>query len=85
MTDRPRWWLIGVAALLAVVFLYESIGMAGAIALAVGSIAALAVYRFYRSRKPAKPAAIRCLTCGETLPATARQCKYCGSTRWTVN
>jgi hypothetical protein len=85
MTDRSRWWLIGVAALMAAVFLYQSIGLAGAIALFAGSIAALVAYRLYRSRKPARSAGVRCLTCGETLPSTARACKYCGSTRWTVN
>jgi 4-amino-4-deoxy-L-arabinose transferase-like glycosyltransferase len=85
MTDRPRWWLIGVAALLAVVFLYESIGSTGAMVLFVVALAGFAGYRFYRARNPGKGHSVRCLTCGETLSPTARQCKYCGSARWTVN
>jgi hypothetical protein len=85
MTDRPRWWLIGVAALMAAIFLYQSIGMAGAVVLVVGSIGGLVGYRYYRSRKSGKSAGVRCLTCGETLASTARECKYCGSARWTVN
>jgi len=78
MTDRPRWWLIGVAALLAALFLYQSIGLVWAIGLFVGSMAALAAYRFYRGRKSV---GVRCLTCEETLPSTARECRYCGGTR----
>ena len=85
MADRPRWWLIGVAILMAAIFLYQSIGMAGAAVLVVGSIAGLAGYRFHRTRKPGKSTGVRCLTCGETLASTARECKYCGSARWTVN
>jgi len=85
MTDKPRWWLIGVAASMAAIFLYQSIGLAGAMVLVVATIGSFAGYRFYRSRNPAKAAAVRCLTCGETLPSTARACKYCGSARWTVN
>jgi hypothetical protein len=85
MTDRPRWWLIGVAALMAAIFLYESVGMVGAIVVLAGTIAGAIGYRFYRSRRPAKAGGVRCLTCGETLPSTARECKHCGSTRWTVN
>jgi hypothetical protein len=85
MTDRPRWWLVVVAALTAAIFLYQSIGLGGAMLLVAGSVAAMVVYRFFRSRKRGDPSGVRCLTCGETLPATARQCKYCGSARWTVN
>jgi len=85
MTDKPRWWLIGVAALMAAIFLYQSIGPVGVIVLAAGSLAGCAVYRFYRARNPAKAPAVRCLTCGETLSSTARACKYCGSARWTIN
>ena len=85
MTERPRWWLIGVAALMAAIFLYQSIGLAGAIVLVVGLAAGFAGYRFYRSRHAAKSGVVRCLTCGETLAPTARACKYCGGTRWTVN
>jgi len=85
MTEKPRWWLIGVAALMAAIFLYQSIGAAGALALCLGLPAGLGVYRFYRSRNPARAPAVRCLTCGEALSSTARECKYCGSARWTVN
>ena len=85
MTNRPRWWLTGVAALLAAIFIYQSIGEGGAIVLCLGSLAGFAGYRFYRSRNPAKAAKVRCLTCGEILSSTARECKYCGSARWTIN
>jgi predicted membrane channel-forming protein YqfA (hemolysin III family) len=76
---------MGVAALMAAIFLYQSIGRAGAIMLTVGALAGLAGFRFYRSRNPNKATSVRCLTCGETLSSTARECKYCGSARWTVN
>jgi len=85
MTDRPRWWLIGVAALMAAIFLYESIGPVGAALLVAGFGVGSAGWRWYRQRNPAKGPAVRCLSCGETLASTARECKYCGSARWTVN
>ncbi len=85
MTDRPRWWLMGVAALMAAIFVYQSIGLVGTIVLVAGTAASLAGYRLYRSRHARGATAVRCLTCGETLASTARQCKYCGSARWTVN
>jgi hypothetical protein len=84
MTDRPRWWLTGVAALMAAIFLYQSVGWEGTAALCVSVLAAFAGYRWYRSRGPVKASGVRCLICGETLPATARQCKHCGSASWTV-
>jgi hypothetical protein len=76
---------MGVAALMAAIFTYESIGLVGAIVLCVGSLAGFMGYRWYRGRNPAQAAAVRCLTCGETLASTARECKYCGSARWTIN
>ena len=85
MTDRPRWWLIGIAELLAALLLYQSIGAAGAAVLVAGSLVAFAAYRFYRSRNPVRAPLVRCLTCGEILSSSARGCKSCGSTRWTVN
>jgi hypothetical protein len=87
MTDtprRPQWWLMGVAAVLAALFLYESIGTMGVAALSVAAIVGYAVYRLRRGRSRTKGPMVRCLTCGETLPSTARQCKYCGSASWTV-
>jgi hypothetical protein len=83
--DKPRWWLMGVAVLMAAIFLYQMIGLAGSIVLVAGALLVYAAYRFYRSRHPGKSGVVRCLTCGETLAPTARGCKYCGSTRWTVN
>jgi hypothetical protein len=85
MTDRPRWWLIGVAVLVAGIFLYESIGMVGAGLLVAGFGLGTMGWRLYRKRVPAKGPSVRCLSCGETLASTARECKYCGSARWTVN
>jgi predicted membrane channel-forming protein YqfA (hemolysin III family) len=54
---------MGVAALMAAIFLYQSIGQAGAIMLTVGALAGLAGFRFYRSRNPTKATSVRCLTC----------------------
>ena len=85
MTQSPRWWLMGVAALMAAIFLYQSIGLTGAMVLVVALAAGFAGYRLYRARKGGRASGVRCLTCGETLAPTARGCKYCGSTRWTVN
>jgi hypothetical protein len=85
MSEKPRWWLIGVAALLAAIFLYQSTGPVGAVVLVAGSLAAIAGYRWYRSRHPGRAPGVRCLTCGEALASTARECKYCGGTRWTVS
>jgi uncharacterized membrane protein len=76
---------MGVAALMAAIFTYQSIGLVGAVVLLVGAVAGFVGYRWYRGRNPIKAAAVRCLTCGETLASTARECRYCGSARWTVN
>jgi hypothetical protein len=76
---------MGVAALMAAIFTYQSIGLVGAMVLGAVVIAGFGGYRFYRSRRRLKAGAVRCLTCGETLASTARACKYCGSARWTVN
>ena len=84
MADRPRWWLAGVAAFMAALFLYQNIGLTGELVLAGAVLVIFAGYR-YRRRSPAAPPAVRCLTCGEALSSTARSCKYCGSARWTVN
>jgi hypothetical protein len=70
---------------MAAIFTYQSIGTVGAIVLLGGSVVGFAGYRFYRSRNPSKAGTVRCVTCGETLASTARECKYCGSARWTVN
>ena len=85
MTDRPRWWLIVVAALTAAIFLYQSIGLAGVMVLLAAFGAGSAGYRLYRSRRAGQAPGVRCLTCGETLSPTARNCKYCGSARWTIH
>jgi hypothetical protein len=70
---------------MAAIYLYQSIGLPGTIVLVGGFLMAFFGYRLYRSRNPSKGPAVRCLTCGETLSTTARQCNYCGSARWTVN
>jgi hypothetical protein len=87
MTDMPRrapWWLIALAAFMAFLFLAENIGEVPAAALCAVSLAGFLGYRFFRGRRPARAPSNRCLTCGETLSATARQCQYCGSASWTV-
>jgi hypothetical protein len=85
MTDRPRWWLIGVATLTAAIFCYQSVGLVGVALLVVGFAVGSIGWRLYRGWAPAKGPVVKCLSCGETLASTARECKYCGSARWTVN
>jgi hypothetical protein len=84
MTDRPRWWLIGVAAVMAAIFLYQNVGLAGTLVLGVGTLVAFAAVRWYRLRNPPQAPQVVCLVCGEALASTARQCRHCGSARWTV-
>jgi ribosomal protein L32 len=76
---RPQWWLIGIAALLAGIFLFDSVGSWAAVGLAALGIAALAGYHWSRTSKPAP----RCLNCGETLNPNATECASCGSASWT--
>jgi hypothetical protein len=83
-TGRPQWWLIGVAAVLAAFFLYQSIGLAASVGLCLAALVGPPIYRFLRARNPAKGPTVRCLICGEALPNTARQCKHCGGASWTV-
>lgn len=84
--DRARktqWWLIAVAALLVILFVFDSIGpVFGAGLLAVSTVGFLG-YRHFRRRNPEKPSAIYCLRCGEALSLTARHCNACGSASWT--
>jgi uncharacterized OB-fold protein len=62
------------------IFLYETIGLWG-----VGVIAAFGIYQLFRTLNRGRAPGVRCLACGETLASTARECKYCGSARFTVN
>jgi hypothetical protein len=73
-----------VAALLVVIFVFDSVGPAFGIGLLVVSIAGCLGYRHFRSRNPEKPPSIDCLRCGETLSLTARHCNACGSASWTL-
>jgi hypothetical protein len=82
--DEKRWWLVAVAALLAVLMLADSIGLAASGGLTVAIVAGILAYRFYRARRPKAGPAVYCLDCGKTLPYTARQCKYCGSASWSM-
>ena len=82
--EGTRWWLIGVAAMLAAVMVLESVGLMAGIAVGSVCLAGILGYRFYRARHPAKGPAVYCLRCGELLRPTARQCKYCGSASWTM-
>jgi len=84
MMEGTRWWLIGVAAVLAAVMVLESLGLMAGIAAGSVCLAGILGYRFYRARNPSKGPAVYCLRCGELLPATARQCKHCGSASWTM-
>ena len=82
--DQKRWWLIVVASLLAILVVADSIGLVVGVCLAAAIAAGVAGERFYRRRKPARGPVVYCLRCGETLPATARQCKFCGSASWSM-
>jgi hypothetical protein len=80
---KPRWWLIGVAAVMAVLMVFDSLGTWAGVGLCALFLASLLGYFWFRSRQPEKPAEIRCIRCGETLRPTARNCPYCGSASWT--
>jgi energy-coupling factor transporter transmembrane protein EcfT len=54
MTEKPRWWLIVVAALMAAIFLYQNIGLMGEIVLIAGIAVGSVGYRIYRSRQRAR-------------------------------
>lgn len=78
-------WLVAVAALMAALYLYQNVGLEGALLLAGGFAVGTVAWRLSRRRVPVKGPGVRCLSCGEALAETARSCKYCGSARWTVN
>jgi hypothetical protein len=78
--SRRQWWLIGVAALLAGIFLRDAFGSWAAVGLVAVAIAALAGYHWSRNKKASS---LRCLKCGEALNPSARQCDFCGSASWT--
>jgi hypothetical protein len=79
-----RWWPIAVAALLAVLMVRDSIGLVTGACLAAAIGAGVLGRRWYRTRHGARGPAVYCLRCGETLPATARQCRNCGSASWSM-
>jgi hypothetical protein len=83
MDDSPpkRWWLIGTAAMLAVLTLYYYTGSWIAVALFLGVAAALLAYQASRGAKAPSHA---CLRCGAKLNPNARQCNSCGSASWTI-
>ena len=83
-SNRPKWWVIGIAALLAGMLLYDSLGSWAALA---GGLAVIAAFLIYQSARSARPAAasIRCIKCGEPLNPNARRCDSCGSASWTIN
>jgi hypothetical protein len=82
--DGKRWWLIGVAALLAILMVADSIGLEAGAWLAAAIGAGALGHRWYRARRGAPGPVVYCLRCGETLAPTARQCKSCGSASWSM-
>ena len=80
---NTRWWLIAIAALVLVAFVFESVGPIFGIGLFLLSIAGWLGYRHYRGKHPEQPPSIYCLRCGEPLKLTARHCAACGSASWT--
>lgn len=81
--DEKRWWLIAVAALMAILMVAGSIGLEASVGLAAAIGAGILGYRLYRARRPKKGPTVYCLGCGKVLPSTARQCKFCGSASWS--
>ena len=83
--DPKRWWLVVVAAVLAVLMVEQSIGLEASVAVAAAIAAGALGYRFYRARNPKKGPTVYCLGCGKTLPSTARRTNagetYFGSSR----
>ena len=84
MELRRQWWLGVVAALVAAVYLFDSVGYAAGVGLVVVTVAGVIGYRWYRRRNPPPDPVVRCLRCGEALSRTARNCKACGSASWTL-
>jgi len=78
-SSKRQWWLIGVAALLAAIFLRDAFGSWAAVGLIAAAIAALAGYQ-WADRK--RPSTLRCLRSGEVLNPSARQCDSCGGASW---
>lgn len=84
MDDSPRktqWWLIGTAAVLAVLTLFYYTGSWIIVAL---FFAALGMFVTYQSRRGRKPSLFICVRCGANLNPNARQCSACGSASWTT-
>jgi hypothetical protein len=81
--DGKRWWLIGVATVLAALMVAQSIGWLWGAILSVSIATGAVAYRAYRQRNPEKGPVLYCLKCGQTLKATARQCDSCGSASWS--
>jgi ribosomal protein L37E len=82
MDDSPRRkrWLIGTAAILAVLTLYYYTGSWMIAALFLAAAGALIAYQGRR----VKPSSHACVRCGATLNPNARQCNSCGSASWTI-
>jgi ribosomal protein L40E len=78
---RPRWWLIGTAAVLAVLTLYYYTGSWIVVALFFGAFGAIVVYQTRGTKRVSVHA---CMRCGAKLNPNARQCDSCGSASWTV-
>ena len=83
MDSGRRWWLIVVAGIVAGVYLCDSVGYEAGGALIVATIAGALGWRWYRKRNPPAGPSVRCVRCGATLSATARNCNQCGSASWT--
>ncbi len=82
--EGTRWWVAGIAGLLAVAMVVESVGWMAGAGLGVVAAAGILGYRLYRVRRPGKGPSVYCLRCGELLMPTARSCPHCGSASWSV-
>ena len=82
MDESPRkTWLIGTAAILAILMLYYYTGSWLAVLVLFIALAAFIVFQ----KRPGKRPSHSCVRCGAKLNPNARQCDSCGSASWTVN
>jgi hypothetical protein len=80
-SGKKRWWLIGTAAVLAVLTLYYYTGSWVAVMLFLAAVLALLWFQSARGRAPSHA----CVRCGAKLNPNARQCDACGSASWTIH
>jgi len=79
--DKPRWWLIATAGVLAVLTLFYFTGSWISVAVFFGALVILVAFR---KRRVSRTAVHTCVRCGALLNPNARECRACGSASWTI-